>query len=497
MATARIESSQRPSAQTGLLLFGVFLALFLGVASVFLPALFVLSVLVVPVTATLVLLRPEYALTACIALVCGLIHPALVPRVPIFGGALAAADAALAMLAIYAAWTFAVQAGKVKTEPVTGGRLLAYSLTAFGVLLVIAVTTSLTVRGIAPNFVLGETRDLLYVITLPIALVILRQPVRQHRFVVSFVVLGCLFSVGQILQGIFNIPVFGTGGMSVLETLGYRELSTTRSNTHGLSVIIFALLLTVGAYVLGGIRKPLFFPVAALLLAGIFLTFGRTTFATVAVCVFMAVSWLNARKLPQLAVLFFLLVSIGAGVGGLLKPQSLAAVYYRMTSIGAELDYGYSAGWRFMEFDAMLPHIQQNPLTGIGLGADYKGVSGSSTHPELNQYIHNAYLYMAGKMGVPALLLFLVMMVSIFVIGRRLAKSDATPWVRVIAAASAVMMIRFWIASLTEPHLMSDHGIATIALCGALVLLAARRRVHTPPGAAGRPSGSLAAARAQ
>jgi O-antigen ligase len=140
------------------------------------------------------------------------------------------------------------------------------------------------------------------------------------------------------------------------------------------------------------------------------------------------------------------------------------------------LRYGQSAGFRYQEVDAMLPHIAKFPLTGLGLGADYKDASAFSefAYAGLNRYMHNAYLYMAGKMGVPALLLFLLMMVAILVIGRRLAKSDAPPWARVVGASSAVMMFRFWIASITEPHLMSDHGVATIALCGALVVLAAR-----------------------
>jgi O-antigen ligase len=332
--------------------------------------------------------------------------------------------------------------------------------------------------------VLGEARDLLFLILLPVALVILRERQRQERFVVALVVLACLFSIGQILQGLFNIPVFGTSGISALETLGYREHSTTRTNTHGLSIIIFALFLTIGAHTLGVLRRGLFIPLFSLLVMGILLTFGRTTFATVAVCVLVLVTWLNLKALPRLAALSVAFLVLVGTLGYAFKPASFDAVIYRMTSVSAELRYGHSAGWRYQEVDAMLPHIADHPLTGLGLGADYKGVSGSSAYPDLNRYMHNAYLYMAGKMGVPALLLFLLMMIAILLIGRRLAKSDAPPWVRVVGAASAVMMLRFWIASITEPHLMSDHGVATIALCGALVVIAARRAPDARPHAA-------------
>lgn len=496
MASIKRLGPVRPIASAGLILLAG-LAVFFGLASALLPAWFVFSVLLVPAVAALMLVRPEYALAACVALVSGLIHPALVPRIPAFGGALAAADAALLMLSLYAVWSFAAQEGKAASAPVAGARLLAVALGLFGVTLAIAVTTSLALRELNPAFVLGETRDLLYLITLPIAVVILRERERQERFVVGFVVLGCLFSVGQVLQGVFNIPVFGAQGMSALETLGRQDDATTRANTLGLSVIVYSLLLTVGAYVLGTLRKSLFFSVAALLFVGIVLTFGRTTFAAVFICVAVVVWWLNPRKLPQLAVLLVIVVAAGSALGLYLKPESFAAVYYRMTSIGDEIDHGYSAQWRYWEFEAMLPHIQQHPLAGIGLGADYKGLSGSSARPDLNRYMHNAYMYMAGKMGLPALGFLLLSMTAIFAIGRRSAKSDAAPWARIVGAASAAMMIRFLFASLTEPHLMEDYGVVVIAIAGALAYLSAQRTApagtstafaEAEPRASARPS---------
>jgi hypothetical protein len=426
--------------------------------------------------------RPEFALTSCIALVCGLVHPGLVPRIPVFGGALAAADAALAMLAVYALWAVATRADQPKPAPVAGAGLLAVALGLFGVSLAIGVTTSLTLRELNPAFVLGETRDLLYLIVLPIALVILRAPERQERFVVSLVVLGCLFSVGQILQGVFDLPVFGNQGISVLETLGRQEDSTTRANTLGLNVIVFSLLLTIGAYVVGSIRTSVFLPVAGLLFIGIVLTFGRTTFAAVFICGLLVVWWLDKKKLPQLAIILVAAIALGSALGAYWKPASFAAVYYRLTSIGEEIDHGYSAQWRIWEAEAMLPHIEAHPLGGVGLGADYKGARGSTLRPELNRYVHNAYLYMAGKLGLPALFLFLGFMTCVFAIGRRSARSHALPWTRIVGAAGAAMMIRFLFASIAEPHFMSDYGVVNIAIAGALVILSAQR--VAPAGAA-------------
>ena len=480
MASLHRPASARAIPAVGLLLLAG-LALFFGMASALLPGWFVVSVLLVPAVAALLLARPEYALTACVALVCGLIHPALVPRLPLFGGVLAAADAVLALLAIYALWRLATRTRRAPPAPGAGARWLGWSMGLFGIVLAIAVTTSLSLRELNPAFVLGETRDLIYLIVLPIAMVILREPQQQERFVLSFVVLGCLFSVGQILQGLLDIRVFGNQGISALETLGRQEDSTTRANTLGLNVIVFSLLLTIGAHVTGSIRKAVFAPVAGLLLMGIVLTFGRTTFAAVLICALLVVWWLNKHRLVQLLLLLAAAVGLASALAAYWKPATVAAVYYRMTSIGEEIDHGYSAQWRIWEAEAMLPHIQQHPLIGVGLGADYKGARGSTLRPELNRYVHNAYLYMAGKMGLPALIVFLSFMASVFVIGRRSARSHALPWSRIVGAAGAAMMIRFLLASITEPHLMSDYGLIVIAIAAALVVLSARR---TAPGAA-------------
>jgi hypothetical protein len=478
-----------PVATAGLIgLIGlVVVAMGFGLASVVLPGYFLFSLLLVPAVALLLVMRPEYGLTVCVALVCGLIHPALVPQIPVFGGSLAAADATLLMLAVYAAGAFVVQADKAKAVPVPGTGLLTVAATLFATSLVLAIAASLMLRDIPHAWALGEIRDLLYVVMLPIAVVILRQPERQQRFVLSIVVLGGLFSVGQVLQGVLGVPVFGDAGISVLETLGREESSTTRANTLGLNVIIFSLLLTVGAYVLGRIGKAVFFSVGGLLFVGILLTFGRTTFAAVLVCVGLLVWWLNPKKIPPLVALLAVTLAIGSVLAITWKPESFSAVLYRLTSVGEELDHGYSAQWRFWEVDAMLPHIQEHPLLGIGLGADYKGVSGSSFRPELNRYMHNAYLYMAGKMGLPALAFLLVSMAAIFAIGRRLARSDASPWCRLVGAAGGAMMFRFLFASVTEPHLMSDYGVVNLAVAAALVYLAAQRAALPVPWVSGGP----------
>jgi O-antigen ligase len=470
----RASSAPRP-ALAGLLLLGL-LALFFGLASALLPYWFVLSALLVPTVAILMLVWPELGLTALIALTCGLIHPAFVPRVPMLGGSVAASDAVLVMLAAYATLKLATQKRKsASAASVKGAGLLAAAFGLFGVFFVASIVMSLWVKEVNPTWVLGEARRLLYLTALPIAIVILQTREKQKRLVVSLVVLGCLFSVGQIFQGVFNIQVFGDKGrMVVLETLGRQDHGTTRSLTLGIEVIVYALLLTIGAHVLGAIGKRTFFAVSGLLVTGIFLSFGRTTFAVALVCVLLVVMWLNLRKLPQLIGFLVLLVALTSVFASIWKPDYLASVYYRITSINTEVASGDSAQWRYWEAEEIVPHIQKYPFSGLGLGADYKKANRSTADLDLNRYIHNAYLYMAGKMGIPALCAFLAAMFAVLTMGRRTAKTGGDHFNRIVGAASASMMISFLLASVTEPHFMMDYSLVVIAIAAALVYLVAQ-----------------------
>lgn len=105
--------------------FGL-LAVFFGLVSVMLPAWFNGSVLLVtlpvPVVAALMLVLPEHTLLACAVLVCGLIHLASVPHLPVLGGSPGAADAMLVMLCPYALLALVTQGRRVATTPVAGAR---------------------------------------------------------------------------------------------------------------------------------------------------------------------------------------------------------------------------------------------------------------------------------------------------------------------------------------------------------------------------------------
>lgn len=456
-------------------------AVLLGIAVAVLPPWLITAGLVMPLFVALLIAWPELALIAFIGLTCGLIHPAFVPQLAVLGGRLGAADLALGLLLSFGFMSLMLPSrGREATNHVpVPSRFMWWTYGLFLTLWLLSTALSLGPKGIKPKFALGEARDLGYLLFVPVVLIVLRSPQRLRRFLIGLVVLGLLFSVGQILQGVFDLPVFGTAGrLEVLETLGRFEYGATRTLTRGINVIILALLLVIGGYVTDRLPATKFFPIAALLAAGVFLTFGRTTYAVVIIGTVFLVTWLDARKLPQLAVVALLAAVVGVAVLAAWKPAVISGFWFRITSAREEIASGASAQWRYDEARQMVPHILQNPLTGIGLGAEYKGLASTPLNEDLNRYIHNAYLYMAGKMGLPALLVFLTMLFSIYRLGRRVAVNGrADTLMRIAAGASAVMVVRFVLASFTEPHFMEDNSVVVIALSFALVELTARAQL--------------------
>jgi len=451
--------------------------LVIGLASALLPAWLVISALVLPAFAMVLIARPEYALVACVGLTCGLVHPALVPRLPFAGGVLVASDLTLVLLGIYSLISLGANSSSTVPGVRKAGPGMWFLLSLLSLFFGTSVVFAIFLNGIPAKDALGEARDFSYLLLcLPIAAVVLKDPVRQRRFVNGFVVLGCLFALGQIVQGLLDIPVFGQSGrLEALETLGRTEFGATRSLTRGISVIIMALFLVVGFFVMGRLRLVAFIGISALLMAGILLTFGRTTIVVVALGLIMLVGALRANRLPVLLVTLVVTIGVSISVLAAFKPKTVEQFLVRMTSINDELRFGYSANWRYEEARLIVPRIIEHPLEGLGLGARYKGFAGSASNPDLDRYIHNGYLYLAGKMGLPALAVFLALTAVVFRLGWAIRHAGIEPWRRIVGVVCAVMMVRFWLASFTEPHFMSDYSLVVIAICGALAWLVAGR----------------------
>ncbi len=455
--------------------FGLVLScVIVGLMVTLLPYWFVIATALVPIFFLLLAWRLEYGLLAVLALVSGIAHEAFLPSI----GFLRAGD--LSFFAVLAITLFSGR--KLSTGFDKGELKLWVPFVLFLALVPVSVVHAYFFRGVPPKDVLGEGRHLMFLLLFPMALMVLDTPERLRRFVTGLVVLGLLFSVGQILQGIFHVRVFGDSGrLVVAETLDVRSYEATVSNTGGLNIIILVIFIAAGWYALKAIKTFRFLALASLSAVGILLTFGRTTWGSVLLGMAVVVALLGVRNSGKM--LMWSLVGAVLAFSTLIavKPAMLDAFVARATSVGKEIEYGSSAAWRYYEAAQVMPQIAANPLRGLGLGAAYRAPARSDALPEQVRYIHDGYLYLASKLGIPALALLLWCLGVVMAFSWQGARTAHDARARGVHAAVCASVIGILLASITEPHLMRDSSLAFIGITAGIVVAMRRYERAGPP----------------
>ena len=448
------------------LLFGgalVLACVLVGIMVALLPVSYVIAAAVVPIFFCLVAWRLEYGVLAVLALVSGIVHEAFVPSF----GFLRAGD-----LSFFAVVVIAIASGrKLSTGFATGELKLWIPFVLFLALVPISVVKAYFFQGLPLKDVLGEGRHLMYLLLLPLCVAVLDTKARLQRFLVGLLTLGVLFSVGQIVQGIFHVRIFGDAGrMVVAQTLDIKSYDATISNTGGLNIIVLVMFTAASWYVLKEIRTFKFVSLLAFSAVGILLTFGRTTWGAALLGMAVIVYLLGVRKSWPMLLWSLLGATLAFAMLIAVKPAMLDALVARATSVEKEIEYGSSAAWRYYEAEKVLPQIATHPVLGLGLGAAYRGPAPSDALPEQVRYIHNGYLFVAAKMGLPALTLLLWCLGVVLARSWRGARTAPDAEFRGVHAAVCAGVLSVLLASVTEPHLMRDSSLAYLGVLAGLTV---------------------------
>jgi O-antigen ligase len=146
----------------------------------------------------------------------------------------------------------------------------------------------------------------------------------------------------------------------------------------------------------------------------------------------------------------------------------------RLASLGLSAE-DISAQHRVAELRRARDLILSHPLTGIGLGATftfvsplYDALAESADVPQTNIYVHDSYVWVALKLGLPALVVFLLLLGAVIreaYAGYRLVTDPRASRLMLGALASLVALV---VVSLSEPHLTyvgsSPFFVAVIAV---------------------------------
>ncbi len=302
------------------------------------------------------------------------------------------------------------------------------------------------------------------------------QWLAQHLLWVAVIVAAL-----AIFQGVTGISLVATGRIAQLETLGQYTSGITRVQIPGFVFVTFGIFLA-GAQLVGGgsgAWRWLYFALLGLFSVALIYNFGRAIwFWTVLGLAITAVlmGWRNALKLGAWAALATVLLGASLTVT---KPDLAESIVDRVTSVFQEGGGKTSYGWREVENANARTMLAKTNLLGAGMGGDYRqpvyGLRGFANH---THYIHNGHLSLMLKISVLGYLAYATLFAMLIAAFLKLRKSPAAS---AFSAAAIAWLLTFAGQNITQPDIMSAHGLTMVVAMLALLLL---QRASTLPAVA-------------
>jgi O-antigen ligase len=266
----------------------------------------------------------------------------------------------------------------------------------------------------------------------------------------------------------YRLGVYDAVGTRIL---GYSNNLASNPNDLALTLNLFlpfAAILAITARRL--VARLAAWAVIAIAIAAIFVTFSRGGFLTLAIEAALLIQLVTRRKGAKMLVLAVVL----GGLAVVMMPEGYGERIGTIVNIDS--DQTGSAQMRWSDTVASVQFMLGHPIVGAGVGQG---------HLALNQVrgafwtvVHNAYLNYGVDMGIPALLLFVAMIVTSFRSVRRIERlpPSAIPTeVRWMASAVRISLAGFIVAAFFHPVGYDFYFFYLAGMAVALKATAARQ----------------------
>jgi len=377
-------------------------------------------------------------------------------------------------------------------------------------LAVLSALYALLYRNVASNWALNDLRIMLFYSVFFVA----AWSVTSRRQLTT--VLVGLFILADLIAGVVILQQFLGTNNTVLAAMsssnwqlyevgqasGGGGFGMVRIMPPGVVLVYFAMLLAFCLAVLtpqGRAMRIFLVGQFVYLNIGLLLTYTRALWLAAALAVGLSLIVLfpaYRAKLPRyLATGFVLLLLLAALLFGLLGTnprESLGGARFARSFIERGMTIlapqealeSNSLQWRAFETEVGLRALSEHPLMGVGLGDSYRAITplqgealGWMTRGDLSagvisrftRFIHNSYLSIAVKMGLPALACFLWFCVALIISSWRLYRMLSERQLRAIALAvpAGLVGLMFW--SVFHQHFVQTESTAIIGLMAGLV----------------------------
>ena len=451
------------------LFFSVFGALLIPV----LPASIVLALIVAPLALLFIWIKPEFSLVVLFAAIFGALP---LPGLPLGGGTLRAEDLGIPLFLVI---LLIKRYGGIKARMAV---VSPYAIPL--VLLGAAVTFSMLysyMLGRQPiKNIFNELRPYYYwclLVVLPLAI---GDEKSLLRFRMMIFWLAVLLAIAVAAQSFSGIQILPRGGFRQVITMDRMAAGVIRSTTPGMYLIAGALIYLVAAYSMGlRVHKVLVIVGVPVLSVGVLVGFGRALWLSVVLGLLVLAIFAKFRRYFVFSIIAVSGAVVTIVMLSAVRPGYLDAAERRLMSVSEEISYGGSFGRRKLEIYHATPAILHNPIFGVGLGSPYKPpTSDSEWWDGETRYIHNSYLSILTKLGLFGLFPFLVFQFIIIRRGIRKFSADSHDRPLVFASMWVILTISL-VTSITQPDLVSPHGVAIITLVVFLMETAGRVNVNS------------------
>jgi O-antigen ligase len=438
--------------------------------------------------------RPEFGLLALLFLTSSFVQTDILDlRLPIGGGMDIRDLALIGLFGLVGLRQLTRGTVEVSWWPVGGPLLL------FLVMAVFSAFYAIVFAHVESNWALGDLRILSLYTTFFITLWSIKRPEQLKTLLVGLFIIADLTTAvvySQQFLGAGNPLLFAmqvTRDWRVYQTAGVvRVIPAGHVLMHFMWFVALGLLLFAWSN-----RRLRVFCVAQLLFigGGHLLTYTRAQWMAMAVglgLVFFIFAPRFKQHLVKAVAIAFCVAILFAGVfsGSSLStvsaPPFVVSIAERLGSLltpSETLDTG-SLQWRDFEIDKASLAIGEQPLTGVGLGGRYRNVTAfqgeakgwltggsiaSGRISRFTRYVHNSYVSIAVKMGIPGLIVMLWFCAAVLIKGFQVYRVMPDSEYKGVVLGVLVGFAGLLLWCYYHAHLIKAESTPTIGVMVALV----------------------------
>ena len=309
------------------------------------------------------------------------------------------------------------------------------------------------------------------------------SPLKWLRELIPFISYLILFPLRSVLKGKREIRILVTTLFVLCLLVVFRNVFRYRSSMAAVEMMwqiassrtainesfFFASIILAASIMLFStswmVRILMIWLIGMFALA-LIITFSRGYWVATALGLFI-LFWLVPARIKGRILIFS---SILIGCSGLIitfffgefGELILESVFGRFVTLGSFLE-DPSFRSRITESAKVLTLIGNHPIWGYGLGAEYDFVS---MIPRVMPtfYVHNAYLYLLFKTGIPGLAAFLIFYFAGLREGFRRSRGEDDPFLKAVRLGFLSMLLAMIPLSITSPQFIQKDSVLLISL---------------------------------